>query len=865
MTEFTQWIYFILVLAFLSGCQQSDVTPGIQVLADNWYLQSAEKLQVDGKTLSMAFDSRDWYKTRVPSTVMAALVNNEEYKDIYFDKNLESIPTERFQCAWWYRTEFDIADIEAMPYASLIFDGLNYSANIWFNGVQIGTVNEITGVYRQFNLDISPLIRAGKNFLAVEVFPPKPGDFIIGFVDWNPKPPDQNMGIWREVKLVRTRGVSIDHPFVMTDLEPDHKKAGITVRTGLINHQDKEISGELTGRIGDRSFSKSFSVKAKETAEIEVGPDDFAGLMIDDPQLWWPNNFGDPNLYDLHLSVTVDGRTSDQRNVRFGIRTVEDYINEAGHRGYKVNGKKILIRGGGWVDNLLLADDEQKIEAQIKYVKHMNLNTIRLEGFWGSSEKLYDLADQYGILIMPGWSCQWEWEGYLGKATDEFGGVKTEADMELINRSLEDQVKWLRNHPSIFVWVLGSDMLPRPALEKKYASMLAETDPTRPALAACGLYDSEVSGPTAVKMNGPYEYVTPNYWYVDKGKGGAYGFNTETGPGAQPPPLESLKKMIPADKLWPVNDIWNYHCGRNEFGSLDRYMKGMESRYWKAQSVEEFAMLAQVVNYEGMRAMFEAFSVNKPVSTGIIQWMLNSAWPELFWQLYDYYLMPNGAFYGAKTGSQPLNIAYNYGDKNIYLVNDTYQKYENLTAQITVLDINSKIVYQEQVPAAIMTYESKKIHDLPAFGDLSTTYFLSLRIVDENANPVARNFYWLSTKEDVIDFSDDTWFVTRNKSYADLSALRTLPKVKLDVDYEVKNTGNEQTMMAKLTNNTAHIAFCVELNVYDTNSGASILPVFWNDNYISVLPGETVTVDARYASVQPGGLRINGLNLSQNN
>jgi exo-1,4-beta-D-glucosaminidase len=859
--------YLILVLALFGSCQNRKIEPGIKVLKDNWYIQSSEKIDADGQQLSMAYDTKSWYKTHVPSTALAALVKNGEYKDIYFGKNLESIPEERFQSAWWYRTEFDISDPKRYPFASLVFEGLNYSANIWLNGTQIGSTDEIRGTFRQFEFNVSDLLAVGKNYLAVEIVPPKPGDFTIGFVDWNPTPPDHSMGIWREVKLFLNQGVSINQPFVKTELDLDtYKAAKITITADLKNHRSEKISGEIIGRIGDISFKQTYSLDENGTTTITFTPQEYMELIINNPELWWPNNLGNPNLYELMLTATIDGNVSDQQNIRFGIREVEDYINEQGHRGYKINGKIILLRGGGWVDNLLLADDDDKIEAQLKYVKHLNLNTIRLEGFWGSSQKLFNLADEYGILVMPGWSCQWEWEDYLGKKVDEFGGIITEEDMELITRSLEDQVKWLRNHPSIFVWVLGSDMLPRPALEQKYRLMLDKTDPTRPALAACGLYDSEISGPTAVKMNGPYEYVTPNYWYLDKEKGGAHGFNTETGPGPQPPPLESLKKMIPGDKLWPINDFWDYHCGRNEFNTLDRYLNGYQNRYWAAQSVDEFLQLAQVVNYEAMRAMFESFGVNKPTTTGIIQWMLNSAWPELFWQLYDYYLMPNGAFYGAKAGSQPINIAYNYGDKDIYVVNDTHQSLENLKAHIKVLDINSKIIYDKQIPVAVKEYESKKILDLPVFENISSTYFLSLQITGEQKSPVSENFYWLSTKDDVIDHNDDTWFVTRNISYADFSALKTMPKAEVEAEYHFTNTADEQIINTKLENNSENIAFFIELNVYNKATGESILPVFWDNNYVSILPGETKTIQARYAQKEVKeeqiAFRYNGLNLT---
>jgi len=863
-------VNLVFILILFSSCHHKVSEPGSRVLKNNWHIQSSEKINTDGQQLSKSYDVTSWYQTQVPSTVLAALVKNGEYKDIYFGKNLDSIPNEKFQASWWYRTEFDMSETDTSLYANLVFEGLNYSANIWLNGRQIGSANKIIGAYRQFTFDVSGLLMPGKNYLAVEVIPPKPGDFSIGFVDWNPTPPDRNMGIWREVKLKLNQGVSINQPFVSTKLDSDtYNSADITISADLTNFSQKKISGEIIGKINDISVKQAYSLKENESKTISFTSQKYPELTIKNPQLWWPNNLGNPNLYNLNLTATINGNISDQQNIRFGIRDVEDYINEQGHRGYKINGKKVLIRGGGWVDNLLLADDEAKIEAQMKYVKHLNLNTIRLEGFWGSGHKLYDLADEYGILIMPGWSCQWEWEGYLGKKVDQFGGIITEEDMELITQSLEDQVKWLRNHPSIFVWVLASDMLPRPALERKYNNMLAKVDPTRSSLATCGWYDSEVSGSSAVKMNGPYDYVTPNYWYLDKQKGGAYGFNTETGPGPQPPPLESLKKMIPDDKLWPINDYWDYHCGRNEFNTLNWYLKGYENRYWKAQNVEEFLQLAQVVNYEAMRAMFESFGVNKPEATGVVQWMLNSAWPEMFWQLYDFYLMPNDAFYGAKVGSQPVNIAYNYGDKNIYVVNDTYKTLESLTARVIVLDIDSKVVYDQKILTEIDKYESKKILNLPKFENLSTTYFLSLRISGEQDDPVSENFYWLSTEEDVVDFSDETWYSTRNKSYANFSAIKMMPKAEIKVEYQYSNSGDEQIITTKLENMSDKIAFFIEMNVYNKVTNETILPVFWDDNYISLLPGEIKNIRARYSIKDLNGgqaaFRFSGLNTLNNN
>ena len=836
-------------------------------LHDNWRIQSFAKTKARGEQLSSVFDVSSWYATEVPSTVLGALVKNNEYPDIFMGRNLDLVPKERFGVPWWYRTEFDLTGTDVFRFASLVFEGLNYRADIWLNGRQIGKADSVFGAFRQFELDVSGLLTDGKNYLAVRIQPPQPGDFTIGFVDWNPEPPDHNMGIWRGVRLERNQGISIEKPFIATDIDTaDLKTAKLTISGMLRNHSDSDIKGEVTGRIGDITFSRQIALRGKEETDFSFTPDDYKQLILKDPRLWWPHNLGEPELYDLDLSVTSDGSISDRKDIRFGVRKVEDYINAQGYRGYKINGKKILIKGGGWVDGMLLNDDKDKIDAQLRYVRHMNLNTIRLEGFWGSSETLYNLADQYGILVMPGWSCQWEWEGYLGKETDKFGGIKTEADMNLILHSLEDQITWLRNHPSIFVWVLGSDKLPRPELEQKYKILLDRTDLTRPTLASCSSHRSEITGPTAVKMNGPYDYVTPNYWYVDRKKGGAFGFNTETGPGPQPPPLESLRKMIPEDSLWPVNEVWEFHCGRNEFNSLKRYLNAFEKRYWKAQSVEEFSQVAQIMNYEAMRAMFESFGANKPVATGIIQWMLNSAWPEMFWQLYDFYLMPNGAFYGAKKASQPLNIAYNYGDRSIRLINDTYQSFENLTVSVKVYDIQSNLCYEKEIRTGINAYGAKNVLDLPGFENISSTYFIALQLSGDQKTRAGNNFYWLSTSEDVIDPDDDSWFVTRNLSFADFSALKNLPGAQVQAKIRFEDMEKEQTATVDLENTSGRIAFFIALDIVRKKTGGSVLPVFWEDNYLSLLPGEKRTIRARYEIRSLNGeepvFRLRGLNVS---
>jgi exo-1,4-beta-D-glucosaminidase len=473
----------------------------------------------------------------------------------------------------------------------------------------------------------------------------------------------------------------------------------------------------------------------------------------------------------------------------------------------------------------------------------MNLNTVRLEGFWGSSHTLYDLADQLGLMVMVGWSCQWEWESYFGGPVDEFGGIDTEEEMSLVAGSLADQVKWLRNHPSVFVWVLASDMLPRPELEEKYYAQLADADQTRPTLSTCAIRVSEVSGPSGVKMNGPYDWVSPDYWYVDEERGGAYGFNTETGPGPQPPPIASIKRMLPEESWWPPDEMWDYHSGRGAFKTIDRYEEALNERYGKPESLEEFARLAQVANYEGMRAMVESFSIRRPSTTGIIQWMLNSAWPEMYWQLYDYYLVPNGAFYGARDGSRPVNIGYDYADGSIVVVNETGEPLGNTTARVRIYDLESKVIFEETKPVDVGTEIVQTALTLPEASDVAgKAYFVDARLLDGEGSELVSSLYWLSTRKDVLDWDESLWFVTPMAEYADLTGLARMPDVELDVEHHFEVTDEGQKIHVSLSNPSDILAFFVELEVVGADSGHLVAPVLWSDNYVSLMPGEEMEI-----------------------
>ena len=817
-----------------------------QELKDNWQIHTSYKISEGGSVISTPnFVPKDWYKVEVPTTVLAALVKNGVYKNIYYNRNLTKITPYQFNVPWWYRTTFTLPEVAAGQTTRLRFNGINYRADIWLNGHKIASKDTLEGSFQRFTIDVSRYVRQGNNILAVEVTRPGPGDLAVGFVDWNPEPADHDMGIWRTVHLLVSGPVSVDQPFVETKVDTATlKHADLTVSALLRNHSEKPVKGTLEGTIGDNiHISQVVALSPGASKKVVFTPDQYHQLSMNHPKLWWTHTLGKPNLYSLNLKFVEDNMVSDQKSTQFGIRSVSEFLTKDGFKGFRLNGKKILIKGGGWTDPMLLDASSGYEDAGIDYAVQMNLNAIRMEGFWGTSQHLYNLCDEKGILIQVGFSCQWEWPEYFGTPADKYGGIVSEKQMNAAANAFRDQITWLRNHPSIFVWMYGSDKWPRPELERKYLAVLKNYDPTRPSLASAAEWTSAITGPTAVKMRGPYDYVPPDYWYIDTHNGGAFGYNTETSPGPEVPVLESLKKMIPADSLWPIGSSWLFHAARYNFHNLTHYNQAMDNRLGKPDNLNDYLRKAQYLNYEGMRAMYEAFEANRYKATGIIQWMYNASWPKLWWQLYDYYLMPTGAFYGARKANEPVHISYNYGKNAIDVMNNTLDRARSLSADIRVLDFDLKPVLVKTVRVrSLPERKTVSILQLPDNMKLSKTYFVDLKLRNRSRHVISSNFYVLSTQKDKIDPSKATWYITPETQFADLKMLEQLPAVKLDVQRHFEQKGDDTYATVTVKNPSPNLAFMVHLDLRKGQEGSSVVPVFWGDNYITLLPGEERTI-----------------------
>jgi len=881
--SFTVFLLTQFILSsFLAAQQKTPAAPAEKptaetklALRDGWSLQTSAKVEAKGEVISTpSFAPKGWHAATIPSTVVAALVKDKSLPDPFPGMNLRSFPgvnypvganfsniamasDSPYAVSWWYRKTFSLPASYKGRTIWLKFNGINYRANIFLNGKQIAKSDDVAGAWRTYEFNITGPAKTGaENVLAVQAFAPTDHDLAITFVDWNPAPPDKNMGLWREVYVTTSGPVALRYPTVVSKLNPPaNDSAQVTVTAQVKNGTDQAVKGKLKGKIENITFEQDVDLAANESKDVTFAPDKFSQLVVSNPRLWWPVQMGTPNLYKLNMEFDVNGVAGDKSNSEFGIREVTSDLNSVGGRAFHINGKNILIRGGGWTPDMMLRESSQRLQDEFRYVKDMGLNTVRLEGKL-ETEEFYNLADHQGILVMAGWCCCDFWERWPRWQPQDF---------EIAKQSLRDQIYRLRSHPSLVMWLNGSDNPPPPDVEQMYLDIEKELLWPNPVVSSATGKKTSVTGDSGAKMSGPYEYVAPSYWQVDTpdgqpgrklcnpgGCGGAYGFNTETSMGPAVPPVESIRAMVGKDHLWPIDDVWNYHAGGGEFKTINVFSEALANRYGKSDNVEDFAIKSQMQTYEGVRAMYEAYSRNKYQSTGVIQWMLNNAWPSMIWHLYDYYLRPGGGYFGAKRAMEALHPLYGYDDHSIWVVSSQYGDVKGLklTTKIYNLDATEKFSQENSVDAAADS--TAKIFTLPDVSGLSNTYFLVLKLADSAGKLVGSNFYWLSTKPETLDWAKSTWWMTPTASYADFTAISQLSKVKLKVTDRTERKGEDAVTHVTIENPSKSLAFFVRLKVDKGAKGEEILPVVWEDNYISLLPGEKREITASYRADELG-------------
>ncbi|MFJ3307077.1 glycosyl hydrolase 2 galactose-binding domain-containing protein [Streptomyces sp. NPDC086549] len=842
-------------------------------------IQSTAKVDDSASAVSSpGYPATGWYSAGPRSTVLAALLAHHVYADPFYSTNQQQIPKADFQIPWWYRSDFQVADTSERTH--LDFSGVISAADVYVNGRQVAKAADVTGSYTRHELDITSLVRSGTNTVAFRIRPNVPNkNLTMGWIDWLQPPPDENMGIVRDVVVRRGGPVALRDAHVVTRLDvPSLASADLTVKARARNDSDAPVTAEVSGSVGGTSFSRSVPLAAHETKTVTFTSADVPGLHLTSPKVWWPAGMGKQPRYDLDLTASVSGAPSDTAHETFGIRDIQAPLNSDGARQYRINGRRLLIKGGGWSPDEFLRWDRTYVADRLKYALDLGLNTIRLEGHIEPDE-FFDLADRYGVLTLPGWECCDKWEGQVN-GTGESGDPWTAADYPVAKASMAAEAARLRDHPSVISFLIGSDFAPDAKIEKNYLDALKAADWPTPVVAAASDKSSPQLGSSGMKMTGPYDWIPPNYWYA-KREGGATGFNSETSAGPDIPTLDTLRRMMtPAelDTLWKNPGIRQYHRSPSPvFGTLKIYDAALAGRYGSPTGLTDYVRKAQLAQYENVRAQYEAYGRNakdssKP-STGVIYWMFNSGWTSLHWQLMDRYLDQGGAYFGAKKANEPLHIQYSYDNRSVVVVDNRHASAAGLTARATLFNPDGKQKYDRTVTDVAVKGDGAHttVLTLPApasVSGLSTTYLVRLTLTDSTGKEVSRNVYWLSTEADTLDWARTDWYYTPTTSYADLKGLGSMARVPVSATASTESADRTSTTTVTVRNTGSGKtpSLLTDVHLVDAK-GKPVLPVRWSDNEVSLWPGESVTLTATYRTADLHGsvprVRVSGWNTAE--
>ncbi|MBB3603922.1 exo-1,4-beta-D-glucosaminidase [Mycolicibacterium sp. BK556] len=877
-------------------------------LADGWRLTSAQGLPEDGATISAnGYDAAAWHPVRrMPATVLETLQDDGVYPNLYYGKNLlEDVPQDLYKQDWWYRTTFTAPG--DYPNYVLDFTGINYRAEVWLNGRRVADSRQVVGMYNDHQLDVTRWISPGQpNTLAVKVTPERAIQDVNGveladsWYDWinwrylgyqgpdknpangNSFVPDRNAGIWKPVYLKTSGAVSIGDATVNTQLPlPDTDSARLTVYAPLRNYSADKVRGVLRATItrdgkAPIHVDEPVTLMPGEEREITLSPDRFAALVVDHPDLWWPYTMGRPDLYDLKLEF-VQNRAgqeavTESTSLKFGIRQItqgrdsDDTFADLGTGGnfyLQVNGKNFLVRGATYTPDLLYKYDPDRDAAILRYVKDLGLNMLRLESKI-SSQRFVQMADELGIPLMYGWMCCNQWEKWQ-QWDDE--------DRRVSQESMRSQIAMLRSHASVFVWANGSDGRPPAEVLTNYHQILSDLHWQNASVDTVSQMNRDAEGQPVwdgIQMAGPYTWRPPSYWFAGE-YGAARGSSAEQGDNEHIPPFASLRKFIPPDKLWPINDTWFFHAGSDPQNSrLANVQRVIDRRYGPSTNARMFADKAQLAHYEATRAQFESFAANGWDGHKMtIYWMLNSHWPSFFGNIFDYYLRPGGAYYGAKKGLQPLSVVFdsyatgNHRQARVTVVNQTPDSKENLRVRVRTYDLKG-VLRDDRASDDISVDPGGAVPamTLPPGPADSPVFFVRAELLDPSGAVVADNVYWQSRQaDDVGPPANDAAFNSNQVSWADMTALNSMPKVPLDVTATAGQDGGRDVTI-NLHNPTPNIAFFDRAELLSSPLADEILPIEYDDNYVTVFPGDTVQITGRVpdSGPVPSWVRVTGYN-----
>lgn len=803
----------------------------------------------------------------VPGIVFTAYVNAGREENPEFGDNIWRVDERFYSRPFWYRAEFDTpAEYSAAKRVWLEFDNTNRYADFFFNGVKLSgtpeSTRDVSGHMMRSRYDVTPyLARDGKNAVAVLITDAdqkktRNADGPYGVAcspsylagagwDWMPYVPGRLNGITGHVRVAVTGDVVMVDPWVRNDL-PTNDLAELSISTRLKNTTDRErrVTLQATVNPGNIKVSQTYVMPAGSEPKVTLDSHRFPQLAIADPKLWWPNGYGDPNLYTLDLKVTDGKKVLDEKTIDFGIKKYE-YTWDKNKVGmpvmnFYVNGQRVYVKGGNWgMSEYLLRCHGDEYEKKIRLHHDMNYNMIRLWTGCVTDDEFYDWCDRYGIMV---WNDFWLYVAY-----------NDVAEPEAFIANAEDKVRRLRNHPCIALWCGANETHPSPYLDAALAMIVNREDNYDRMYKSCSNQDGLSGSGWWANMPPRHHFSTsgsnlafnkPGYPYgIDYG----YGMRSEIGM-ATFPAYESVKLFIPEKDLWPLptdeqlenqkDNVWNKHFFGNEAWNAKptNYTQAVNERWGRPESIEEFCEKAQLINIEDMKGMYEAWNDKMwNDAAGLLIWMSHPAYPSFVWQTYDYYYDPTGAYWGAKKGCEHIHIQWNALDNSIKAINTTGNDLSGLTATARVYNLEGK---------ELKEYTAKSTFNLPATSNVEAfrldfarepkgVHFIELELLDNAGNNLSDNFYWRNGEKE-LDYTD----------------INMLPEAKVSVTATPAGDGKG---VIKLKNESSTVAFANRVRLLDTETGERILPIIMDDNYVTLLPGaeREIAVDYRDFAGRP--------------
>jgi hypothetical protein len=811
-----------------------------------WRLQRDSLVSEDGPTISKpGFNDADWLPATVPGTVLSSYLDDGAIPDPNCGANQLAISDSFFYADFWYRNQFVIPIPLHGRHIWLNFDGINWKADVFFNGEKVG---RIEGAFARARFDVTRLVRGNqKNVLAVLVHKNgSPGSVkektlaktdsnggalgadnptyhaSIGW-DWIPTIRGRNTGIWNDVYLSSSGPVTIEKPLAYTILPlPDTSSADVTIEATLQNHEQRAINGVVRGSFGLVQFARRVTVPAASSTLVRFDRTSFASLHLKNPKLWWPAGYGEQNLYKVKLAfVAASGTVSDTKSFQTGVREFA-YSEENDALKIWINGRRFIPRGGNWgFPESMLRYREREYDVAMRYHREMNFNTVRNWVGQNGDDALYDAADKYGIVIWQDFWLANPWDG------------PDPSDNAMFMQNAADLVERVRNQPSVGLYCGRNEGYPPKPLNNFLATLISSEHP--------GLHYIPNSAADTVSGGGPYNAMPAKFYFEQRA---TEKLHSELGMPSIVT-MDSLKQMMPEAAMWPQNDIWGMHDFTLD-GAQDgkSYRELLEKAYGPADSAAEWIELAQFENYDGYRAMFEAQSKNR---MGVLLWMSHPAWPSFVWQTYDYYFEPTAAYFGAKKASEPLHIQWNPLTDEVEVVNYSGGDATGLTAQVEIRNMDGSVQWHQsaKLDSKEDSVESPIKIEYPA--TLSPVHFIRLKLTS-GADTISRNFYMRGTEE------------------GNFRALRELPNANVEIKTQATKQGHTWQLITTLINSSNQPALMVRVKAVRAKSGDRILPAIYSDNYVALMPGETRMIQTELDDADTRGeaptIVVSGFNLA---